>query len=268
MLKCKFILLLTVSIIVLLCACQGDFSTNDLTIHGDATHTPTSSATPISTPKPTPTATPIPTPEPTPTPQEETEPMDIALQVDTAPVESLQESYPLSELEEFFISVYSYDAGMLRYDDEKTIRYPGAKQRFPASLLRCYDSENERCYSIYRVAEGGYFYVFWSWWGDIFETRYNLYIPRLYAPEEFAEIKIGDSFADVQKIAPELREGVSSSYSSLYVLLSSEKVLEFVSREYDKTKEGSYRDIITEINEVPIPRGIDLFDIAKEDFPS
>jgi len=194
--------------------------------------------------------------------------MDIALQVDTAPVESLQESYPLSELEEFFISVYSYDAGMLRYDDEKTIRYPGAKQRFPASLLRCYDSENERCYSIYRVAEGGYFYVFWSWWGDIFETRYNLYIPRLYAPEEFAEIKIGDSFADVQKIAPELREGVSSSYSSLYVLLSSEKVLEFVSREYDKTKEGSYRDIITEINEVPIPRGIDLFDIAKEDFPS
>ena len=126
----------------------------------------------------------------------------------------LTKTYDLQELRSFF-GISSKVIGNFEDEEEsKTITIGDANQKFPVECLR------EDCYTVYKVKEGGYFYVFWLDPTDsVFDPAtgeydftnkvadsimsFNAYILSPKKASDFDSIKEGMSTAeDVFKVDP------------------------------------------------------------------
>ena len=145
---------------------------------------------------------------------------------DISPLEeSLTISYPLSDLRAYFSphNIVSLNA-------EGWLSYSEINLHFPIEITR------SQGYSVYRVAEGGFYYVFWinTLDPDTFaqnedpQMYYSTYIPSSEVKKDFSQIKERSStLQDVVLLDPdyELQYHRSSGiYSFSY--LSPEKILQ------------------------------------------
>lgn len=126
--------------------------------------------------------------------------------------------YSISDLREF---ADKYSPSKTFFSAEKNnaeCTYSMMNKRFPTQCIRA----AENLYSVYKVKEGGLYYVFWNVRKDgmpvIAET---LYIDSLRSQSDFASIKVGEStYADVSKISSEneLRQVSTESLCSITLL--------------------------------------------------
>ena len=151
-------------------------------------------------------------------------------------------SYPLEQLRSCFpysSSVENNWCGATENLDD--YNYMEITDAFPGGVLRAYNySADEVCYyTVYKVQEGGWFYVFWDTVRAVVPadaelpkmwTSTMLYVPELKDYEDFADLEIGVSTgADVTKIDPagQFMFALSSRTPSWH-LLSDGSVLEIV----------------------------------------
>lgn len=131
----------------------------------------------------------------------------------------LHSSYNLSDLESYFSFYYSIEEQKAVYgnSDLQGFAYrtfPVIHERFPIEVLRCavHDHMNSAyLYSVYKVNEGGYFYIFWEM-KSYSVSELNIYSEHLYASKtlylcedmpklsDYMRTEIS-SFADVKKIS-------------------------------------------------------------------
>lgn len=168
---------------------------------------------------------------------EQTEPTE-AFPVTTEPLEELlTESYTLEQLQEYF-GPYSTSAenDWAGIDTDKSrYGYYAVAAAFPGGCLRSMEHEDPdwtNYYSVFKVTEGGYYYVFWNaiaagldytGTGEL-EDRVAgdmLYVTSLKSIEDFAAIEPGVSTAtDVAKLdtASEFCFGMGRGIASWHLL--------------------------------------------------
>ena len=143
------------------------------------------------------------------------------------------QEYALEDMLDFFEEKPSLGLGLLK---ESSLTLAEVNDRFPLEILR----RNRGCYySVYKISEGGYYYVFWNLPISTDAEKmsipedsivyFSVYINNRNAEEVFDRIRIGiDSAADVYTIDPsmELNLLLSSSICS-YSLLDDGAILEF-----------------------------------------
>lgn len=168
---------------------------------------------------------------------------------ETSLEELLHHSYPLDELQAFFapFPAYNYyEASWVYFPISWYIEHPGTEpdksqfhafymseinERFPMECLRL---NNRHYYTVYRVEEGGYYYVFFAstfneTFDPISDPRMNtsFYLDRTISPKAFADVEIGKTTMDeIVEIDPslDLDFGRSSGPAS-YSLLSDGSIL-------------------------------------------
>lgn len=156
---------------------------------------------------------------------------------ETPLIELLTAEYELKELYEFFgeniswgdrsIDPYSEEASSLTWHtwDEVNAQYP----------VQCLRRHWNTHYSVYKVKNGGLFYVFWYVPITGLEYMYNtlaistytsVYIDQLPTVSSFSSISEDQSTAsDVVKIDPCMELNVFSSYPRSYSLMKNNKVM-------------------------------------------
>ena len=132
--------------------------------------------------------------------------------ISTAPVETcLTNTYTIEQLQSYFgpyctISENSW-AGVV--SDLGVYNFKNVHATFPHSCLRQYADEKGEyyfVYSIYKVAEGGYYYVFWGGYRKESNVDINswmleskaclmLYVTELKSLDDFSSIEVGKSTA-------------------------------------------------------------------------
>lgn len=81
--------------------------------------------------------------------------------------------------------------------------YDEAHEKFTGGLDCTYSNgSRDFFYTVYKVAEGGFYYAFWSDDLSPIACDYHEYLPYLRAEEEFSELRIGDSSDKVFAIDP------------------------------------------------------------------
>lgn len=158
---------------------------------------------------------------------------------------ALTKEYDLSELKSFFESSHvneNIGFGIT----EPTLTFSKVNQKFPSEIVRSGD------YSVYRVRQGGYFYVFWSKPFDVDTNKasgeplvyFSAYLAAPVSSDLFDVLTIGQSTAeDVKAIDPsfELTFLVSHGVYS-YSYLNETTILEI---EYENCAEmNEYEDLI------------------------
>ena len=203
---------------------------------------------------------------------------------------ALTQQYDLAELDSYIKNRNTKDAhfdefaGILYYDELNV--------QFPVEIMRYSDSAENPPYTIYRVAQGGYYYVFWSWaypQEDAEDLRdklniltskeymcayFSAYIKETKSRFAFMPLKIGTSTAeDVKKIDPYFDFVSLSQGCFSYSLLDSEKVLKIKYSYRENTDSGdsySYYEsqIVDEISVVSIEEVPSCYRlILKQDLP-
>ena len=123
----------------------------------------------------------------------------------------LTREYGLDEISEFFgIKTYKetdfYDPYILN-SEEYTMNM--VNERFPIECLRggeTYTNMGVGFYTVYKIKEGGYFYLVWLTYGEdnIVRPVEGYYIKELAPAEEIHNLKMyGNTYEDVLKIAPD-----------------------------------------------------------------
>lgn len=151
----------------------------------------------------------------------------------------LTQTYDLQELQAFFGEIPTNEALMYGSGDRtEDFSMRAVNERFPVECLRLGGAIGY--YSVYRVASGGYFYVFWTKTseassgepaileGDCANAYFTVYLPSLRKESDFAPILEGASTAeDVSEIDPALEVSfLMSSGIYSYSLLEDGSVLE------------------------------------------
>ena len=106
--------------------------------------------------------------------------------------------YPIEELQAFFGNLFSNESPFCSYDGYRTLTISEVDRRFPIRCLRY----NEGYYTVYKVREGGFYYVFWS--GTIStideplepDVYFAAHLSSLPTVEDFNVLKEGVSSAD------------------------------------------------------------------------
>lgn len=149
---------------------------------------------------------------------------------DTKTLESaLTKEYDLNELRLFFKDSRANENGVLG-SDKPALMFREVDHRYPVEILRTGG------YSVYRVRQGGYFYVFWvtPLVGDADRSNgepsvyFSAYLASDISPDLFDSITPGVSTAeDIRKIDPsfELSFLISNGTYS-YSYLNDESVLQ------------------------------------------
>lgn len=173
------------------------------------------------------------------------------------------EVYPLEVLQEYFpysSAVENQWDGVIT--DLAAYNYFDVTQDLPGGVLRQYtDGEGKTCrYTVYKVAEGGYFYVFWdalrinaklrqqlpweeAWSGNM------LYVPQLRSKSDFDTLQVGVSTgADVTDIDPagEFAFAGNKGYPSRHLL-----------------EDGSYIEILYEMADCGCTYTRDLLTVSS-----
>ena len=191
---------------------------------------------------------------------EETEPMDeyeMAVYEyysqfvkidDTTPLEeALTVSYPLEEL-----TAYFYPANWDEFPQD-CAELPWVNEVFPIEVMR------SNCYTVYRVEEGGYFYVFWDGYASGYPAVFfSTYIPEDRTEDDFAKVEAGvTTFEEMQQMDPGMQYFASANVSS-WSYLNPEELLQI--RYYDviQDEKGNYirTELFVQSMEV-IPREMD-----------
>ena len=122
-------------------------------------------------------------------------------------------SYPLEQLRSYFpysSSVENNWCGAVENLDD--YNYEKITAAFPSGALRVYGTDEKCYYTVYKVQEGGWFYVFWDAVRAAVPAESELpkpwsstmlYVSELKSYEDFAALEIGVSTGtDVTKIDP------------------------------------------------------------------
>ena len=141
---------------------------------------------------------------------------------DTVPLsEALTKEYTAAELSEFFSGVSEYPITPI----VNPVTYSAANERYPIEVLR------SGGYSVYRVSDGGYFYVFWvtdhTSGNDEPIVYFSAYLSSVQDPKKFDELEIGISTAeDVKRIDPASELVIRTSDCAVsYSFLNEKKLL-------------------------------------------
>ena len=192
-------------------------------------------------------------------PTEETEPMDeyeigvynyysqFVKIDDTTPLEeALTVSYPLEEL-----TAYFYPANW----DERWQYFaelPWVHDAFPIEIMR------SNYYTVYRVEEGGYFYVFWDGHEDGYPyVSFSSYLPGDRTLEDFAEVEIGvTTFREMHQLDPGIWFWGNANYLTLTYLNAEELLwVDYIPVEiFDEEGEFYYYEYVVDSMEV-VTRG-------------
>lgn len=130
------------------------------------------------------------------------------------PLESITKTYELQELREFFGQIPPNESSMYSSsDDYNKLRINQVNEKFPIECIRLNGMIGY--YTVYKVNEGGYFYVFWSLLDDPnqdydsdlkpidAQVYFAAHLLSLKKANDFDSIKAGKSTAeDVSKIDP------------------------------------------------------------------
>ena len=197
----------------------------------------------------------------------------------------LTHSYPLADLENFIKDRNSNKRYRVFEKNEPTLLfYNELNEKFPIEVLKYGD---ERAYTVYRVEEGGYYYVFWSHAypsggtpcdgsaeNVCTDTEHMIVYFSAYlgsyvkALDIFFLRKNMSTAKDVMMIDPNLEfVSFSRGYVS-YSLLNKTMILE-VWYTYTYSEDMDYSDlIIKDFNIYPINKSESCFrDVAIEDMP-
>lgn len=135
--------------------------------------------------------------------------------------------YDLDELSSFF---EGSNANENMVFDSTILSFSEVNQRFPVEVIR------SKGYSVYKVKQGGYFYVFWvdTFTDYISQTKnepsvyFSAYLSSALSPEIFDSLTAGVSTADdVKKLDPSLELSfLSSSGIFSYSYLNKDTILQ------------------------------------------
>ena len=194
----------------------------------------------------------------------------------------LTKVYSLADLEGFIKNRNGYTLMNFGDGTKKFLFYPELNEKFPVEVVnRRDDTDFDIAYTVYRVSDGGYYYVFWghahsqqehdedsSLILNCTDTNHMcVYYSAYYGPYkkqgDFASLKVGVSTAeDVRKIDPDFEyDFMSIRGRRSYSLIDKDNVLE-IKYTLAESKEVSYDYsslIIEEINIVPIEESGSLF---------
>lgn len=201
---------------------------------------------------------------------------------------ALTTSYPLQDLTDYFGEIPQNESKFYGMDDAKgQLDIQHVNEKFPIECLRNADELGQMgFYVVYSVAEGGYFYVFWSLFDDSqpsAEQNYSalnlnnatvsftayLAPSSLRTASDFDSLQIGVSTAeDVAKIDPafEIMFQLSSRTPS-FSLLSDGSIMEICY--FGEDSIASRSDLVVESLEV-YPREEGMFHLGfvfPEDLP-
>ena len=187
----------------------------------------------------------------------------------------LTKEYDLEELQAFFEGRAANERIVFDIDSEPLLSSE-VEQAYPIEAHR--DIDRALCYSVYKVRQGGYYYVFWSRMvsaegemQDTLSVYFTSYVSKPQNQSLFADIKVNISTAaDVKAIDPYMELnflGSSGTYS--YSLLDAAHILK-ITYGYTGAIE-SPDDLIVKKTEI-VSRYSDgashYFDILPEDLPA
>ena len=148
--------------------------------------------------------------------------------------EVLTKEYPLKELEQFF---YGSNSTAILENREESLYYNEVNKMFPVETMR------QNRYSVYKVKEGGYFYVFWDRYYPNVESiifdeelkpdnmcvQFTTYIKEQRSISKFDSIKTNvTTLKDVVLIDPYTELDVLSSKTCSYSFLNDREMLKIV----------------------------------------
>lgn len=143
----------------------------------------------------------------------------------TISINEKMDEYSLNELNSYFGKYSSQERSVFNIvGKEKDYLIETVNLKFPIQILRF---NQNSYYSIYRVSEGGFFYVFWNQSADGIVVDDTFYICKLKDKSDFNDLQIGkSSYADVYEIdqASELMLLLSNGVYS-YSLLENNSLL-------------------------------------------
>ena len=156
--------------------------------------------------------------------------------------------YDIDDLDNYFLT-----ANISRYDEENTylITIDQSNEYFPIECLR---SNGDAFYSVYKVSQGGYYYVFWIKATDTDTNteyviaHYVIYIADMVDYDRFTSLSAGTSTAKDVKMIDRYFEFVGFvSHATLSYSLTSQGLLEI---SYEISGEASSLDsyIISSMN--------------------
>lgn len=157
-------------------------------------------------------------------------------------------SYDLNQLETFFQYADYNEAGLM-YPETSVLSFSAVNDVFPVQIIRT-DK-----YSVYKVNEGGYFYVFWIVEPNLNLTttepyvRFSAYLSGDKTEDVFLTLQPNVSTAeDVKRIDPSLEICLDRSYLCTYSYMNNDWVLEvrysFSGSSYTNSDYNDYSDFI------------------------
>lgn len=182
------------------------------------------------------------------------------------PKDIISKDYPIGELVTYFGTYSTIEKMFFKSKvSSPVIKIDDAKDKFK---VECFRKSNDKYYTVYKVTEGGYFYVFWGTNRDFEVTAYDsFYIPKLKSKSDFRKIKEGTStIEDVYEIDPAAEFLNLSRGCISYSLLEDGRVMEI---EYfiDPHKELNENSIVKKKSVVERLGSITLENIYVKDLP-
>ena len=194
----------------------------------------------------------------------------------------LSNTYALQDFYDYFGTISTHERIMYASNrDDVPISITDVDKTFPIECIR--QGGEISYYSVYKVSEGGYFYIFWNSSANLANdfdllqqaksatVYFTAYLPSLKEFSNFVSIKEGISTAeDVAVIDPALELSFSSSSGiRSFSLMSDGTVLEV---QYKRgTVVGSRKDLVVEsmnlISKEPARSASYLASIAPDDLP-
>lgn len=170
-----------------------------------------------------------------------------------------EDMYSIEVLETFFGAGRFENKGHIEYDSLVADKeFATSRLQFPVFQLRSIN-EGDRLivYSVYKVSEGGRYYVFWYTDDDLRpkQIKQSYYIRHLADANEFVSIKTGSTLNDVLQIDPSAIIILYSTYTASVSLVNNGTVYKV--RYNDE-------DIVTSVE---ICNTSDLCFILPDDYP-
>lgn len=201
--------------------------------------------------------------------------------------QALTTAYPLSQLEEFFGTYsrleWSYYDSETALPQEKSWNQAhslvAAVEHFPVQLLRYTEVDGDpQAYSIFRIMEGGFYYVFWyedeedpdiDTGEGLYVCRDSMYLNDLPSQEDFESLIIGQSsLEDVCKLdSGTLIEFTPNFYRSYHILDNGLGISALYERNHNAAPRNRQDLILTDLSVIVDPCWILQSHLLTSDIP-
>jgi len=203
---------------------------------------------------------------------EETDPFERPVPDNSKPLSAITQEYDLEELQAFFErnkELWLFGP----WEDKWPLYYDEVIQSYPPEICRSNpDNSDIVQYSVYKVRQGGYYYVFWHWLVNDLEQRergnpevyMTTYINEERDPLLFDSLIPGVSTAkDVETIDPFFFYDETCEFTSSYL---DDKTLLVIWYQTDVKTVKNYDELIVkEIDVIPVTYGTGPF-ITEEGY--